>query len=245
MTLYYQDDLITLYHGDCREETGWVLADVLVTDPPYGVAMRSSTMGGTKPDQIAGDDDVAARDQAVALWQSADVNKKGPLRSRPAIIFGSWRMPRPAGDIRQMLIWHKGAAKPGWRTAAWYPAHEEIYVLGDGWVGTPEGTVYRTTTPQDGASGLVATTGHPTPKPVGLMERLIAHAPDGRIADPFAGSGSTLIAARNLGRSAVGVELEERHCEGIARRLSQQAFDFGALEAEEKMLETFEQEDSA
>lgn len=69
---------------------------------------------------------------------------------------------------------------------------------------------------------------HPTPKPIGLMERLIEKTV-GTIADPFAGSGATLVAARNLGRKVIGVELEEKYCEIIARRLSQQAFNFEEL----------------
>jgi site-specific DNA-methyltransferase (adenine-specific) len=100
----------------------------------------------------------------------------------------------------------------------WGSAEEEIYVLGAGFVGKREANIIRATTyhSQDADRP-----NHPTPKPVGLMELLIAKCPPGVVADPFAGSGATLLAARTRRRKVIGVELEEQHCETIAKRLSQ------------------------
>lgn len=107
-------------------------------------------------------------------------------------------------------------------TAPFATTHEEVYVLGNGWLPGRRPTVLR-------YPNLLGARrpDHPTPKPVGLMEWVILCAPDGTVADPFAGSGSTLVAARNLGRRAIGVELEERYCEVIAKRLAQDVLDFG------------------
>lgn len=108
-------------------------------------------------------------------------------------------------------------------------SHEEIYLAGRWERRTRrQGSVIVT---ESSPSALTQKVGHPTPKPVYLMEVLIRSAPDGVIADPFAGSGSTLVAARNLSRKAIGVELDESYCELIAKRLSnetQLGFDIGA-----------------
>ena len=214
-TPYYQDDHVTLYLGNCLEVSEWLAADVLVTDPPYGMAFQSGQRA-EKFDAIAGDEDTSARDSALDLWGAA----------RPAVVFGTWRVPRPF-DTRQLLVWHKrGGGFMGDVTTAFGTNHEEIYLLGD-WkkVAVRRGSVITT---ESSPSALTTKVGHPTPKPIGVMEILIESAAPGVIADPFAGSGSTLIAARNLGRKAIGVELEERYCEIIAKRLDQMALDFGA-----------------
>ena len=231
--LYYQDDYVTLYHGDCLEHPEWwVDADVLVTDPPYGVAWVSGKFGSSRvrrseasaaraagETSVIGDNSTEARDAALDMWGK-----------RPALVFGSWRQPRPT-ETQHRLLWYKVKTYAGVRPAPWFPADEEIYVLGKGFVGPPEQNVYVTERMMAAKHGLVAEVGHPTPKPVGLMERLISKTPPGIIADPFAGSGSTLVAAKLLGRKAVGVELEEKYCEIAARRLSQGVLDFGEWSA--------------
>lgn len=223
MKPYYEDDSVTLYHGDCREVTAWLAADVLVADPPYGVKWTSgiSSYAGRhrtnyKTEAIAGDGDAQVRDVALAAWGE-----------RPALVFGSWRVPRPGGTSHR-LIWHKRGMNPGPIKAAFLTQDEEIYVIGDGWRKTsPPLRSVITTTEERGRQPREI--GHPTPKPVGLMAALIDRCqPEWVIADPFAGSGSTLLAAKQLGRRAIGVELDEAYCEVAANRLCQDVL-FGGV----------------
>ena len=213
MKPYFQNELVTLYHGDCLEVTEWLNADVLVTDPPYGMAYKSGR--NKKIDSIAGDKDLTIRDKSLHAWSV-----------KPALVFGTWKVERPAG-IRQIIVWDKrgGAGFSGDLAMPWADVTEEIYVFGSGWLGPRVPAIYSVPTlPSANRPD------HPTPKPVGLMERLLRHVPDDWvIADPFAGSGATLLAARNLGRRVVGVEIKEKYCELIANRLSQEAFDFGGI----------------
>lgn len=216
MPLYYQDDHVTLYHGDClKDHREWLDADVLVTDPPYGMAYEANfnrhrksrpTIG--RP--VTGDNDTAARDGALEAW--AD---------KPALVFGRWNCPRPA-STRTRLIWDRGYHGMGDLALPWGPTDEEIYVLGAGWVGKRTTSIIRVPALTSGDGERPA---HPTPKPVPLMERLIEKCPPGTIADPFAGAGATLVAAKNLGRKVVGVELEEKYCEIIAKRCAQELLE--------------------
>lgn len=225
---YYDDGEVTLYLGDCLDEdivlkwAGVGAADVLVTDPPYGVAYvsNSSKYGSTKP--IVGDDNAEVRDHALLAWQGPDVLLNG-APPRPGLVFGAWNIPRP-WFVRHRLIWDKGDS-PGMGDLSlpWGKGDEEIYVIGQGFAGPRTSNVIRA---KGYGSMDPRRPKHPTPKPVALMEALIAKCPPGVVADPFAGSGATLIAARNLGRRAVGVEFDEEYCDMIARRLSQQTFGF-------------------
>ena len=108
---------------------------------------------------------------------------------------------------------------------------EAIYVLGEHpeWKcrGGGRSAAFRTGARTAGAAGgLGQRYGHPHAKPVDVLEELIKLCPPGVIADPFTGSGSTLVAAKQLGRRAIGVELEERYCEIAARRLAQDVLPF-------------------
>ena len=215
MSVYYQDENVTLYHGDCREITAWLDADVLVTDPPYGIDYQSGRRRDTLAASIVGDKDTTARDDVLAAWGD-----------RPAVVFGTWRIPRPEGT-RARLIWDtKGALGMGDLTIPWKPSDQEIYVLGSGFSGRRDTNVLTCAPVQSMAKNGRQ---HPHEKPVPLLERLLVKCPPGVVADPFAGSGSTLRAAANLGRKAIGVELDERYCEIIAKGLDQYALDFGGV----------------
>ena len=213
---YYQDDSVTLYLGDCLEVTEWLAADVLVSDPPYGIpgGRLSSHSGGVRPvHDDAQWDSLETRDAALALWGG-----------KPSAVFGSPKMQQFAPPHRGVpLIWDKGD-DPGMGDWKWpFGANYElIWVSGENWNGIRRSSILRARRLTSDA----ATIGHPTPKPVSLMEVLLSYAPPGVIADPFTGGGSTLVAARNLGRKAIGVELEERYCEIAARRLDQMCLDF-------------------
>lgn len=224
MKPYYEDPWVTLYHGDCLELADlWTCADVLVTDPPYGIDW--STHGGGRDlrnwaprqpkDGIANDHSTDARDAALAAWGD-----------RPAVMFGSPLVAPPESTI-QALVWKKpvDAGVVGARFV-WRRDWEAIYLMGRPW---PRVSPSRSSVIESPGGMERYRNGHPHVKPVDLLCVLLAECPPGAVADPFAGSGSTLVAAKALGRKAIGVELEERYCEIAARRLAQDVLDFGGV----------------
>ena len=215
---YYQDDAVTIYHGDCLEVLAWAEADVLLTDPPYGIdwqqpAYRAvGASEGTRTRQhlgIQNDDTTLARDEMLAHWG----------KSKPGLVFGSAEVPPPAGT-RRTLVWQKPADSGLFGSTIWRKDWEPVFMVGK-WPQVPatESSIVRSAcgSHREYAQGV-----HPHAKPTDLLKKLLVVMPAGMVADPFCGSGSTLRAAKDLGRRAIGVELDEAYCEIAARRCAQE-----------------------
>lgn len=233
---YYADDLVTLYLGDCLDilpELPEGVVDAVITDPPYSSGGRrensrslrkSMNRTMTDDDWIAGD----AMSTAGFVWtmRAAATRAKASMkRGAHFLAFIDWRMyPNLAAalesaDLRQhpTLVWDKGTLGMG---AIFRNQHE--WICHFSW-GTPAAPARRDV-PNVIRCAKVLDGDHPTEKPTALMETLVSVVthPGGVVLDPFAGSGATLLAARNLGRRAIGIELDERWCEAVATRLAQE-----------------------
>jgi site-specific DNA-methyltransferase (adenine-specific) len=237
MTPYYQDDACTIYHGDCREaiyQLGPVNA--VVADPPYcsggfneagkraaaGMGLRSETIrdvGWFVNDNMT-TMGICWMLSHVAGWCARLIPPGGTFTA-----FTDWRMvPNlvPAIETsgmryQSLIVW----AKPSAGLGNGFKAQHELAMHFSN--GTP--TYYA----MDGSNVInskrVHSTEreHQTQKPVGLIAEIIRVVSDeGQvILDPFMGSGSTLVAAKRMGRLAIGIELSEKYCEIAANRLSQ------------------------
>jgi site-specific DNA-methyltransferase (adenine-specific) len=207
MKPYYQDEAVTIYHGDCREIVpGLGRFDLLLTDPPYG--MNYSSAWRTKHQRlgsIQGDDTFPLY---VFDW-AGDV---------ASFIFCRWdnlsSLPKP----KSFIAWDKECHSMGdlehefgrqWEACAFYPGERHSFL---------KRPVDIIRVPRVAPARLL----HPTEKPVELLARLIECHPTGSILDPFAGSGTTGRAAKDLGRKAVLIEREEKYCEIAARRMAQE-----------------------
>jgi len=191
-----------------------VKADVMITDPPYGISYLSGRTSRGK--RIAGDDTTETRDTCLDLWGG-----------RPAIMFGKWSLPRPVGT-KHRLIWSKHPS-PGMGDlkSPWGVSDEEIYILGDTSFFSHETRVSNVLTYPTIRTGIsrsqVLQRNHPTPKPVSLMTHLVERVPRSAvIVDPFTGSGATLIAAKQTGRTVVGIEIDETYCDIAATLCGQE-----------------------
>jgi len=112
----------------------------------------------------------------------------------------------------------------------WQPTFELVWVFGQGWSGFRGDSVLTGETVVTWNTGPAARV-HPHQKPVDVLAQIVAKAP-GTILDPFMGSGTTLVAAKQLGRKAIGIEIEERYCEIAVKRLAQEVLPLVPQEPE-------------
>lgn len=216
MKPYYQDSACTIYHGDCRALLPDLPEpDAVICDPPYGIKHVSSHGASWEGTEIQNDGTTELRDW---LWER--------FAALPRAMFGiSWKQPPPR-NVRMALIWDKGPAfGAGDLRIPWKPSWEEIYIAGDGWTGRrDEGVLRGPCIPSWEQGPAMDGRGrkHPHEKPVWLASRLIEKLPEASaILDPCMGTGFVLLAAKLLGKTAIGIEIEERYCEIAASRLSQ------------------------
>ena len=221
---FYEDALVTLYLGDCREilPSLDIAPTVLLTDPPYSSggyqeAGKSSGSIGTRSNETIALDNLSTRGYQRLMREVL----RGCRTVDEAYIFTDWRMWVYTFDaledggwrVRNMLVWDKQQMGMG---MPWRNQHELI--------------AYAKRTPtkiMDGKRGNVLNVRrsgnkmHPTEKPLDLCLALLDNSQPGIVLDPFAGSGTTLCAAKLTGRKAIGIEMDERHAEVAATRCSQ------------------------
>ena len=211
MKPYYEKDGQTIYLGDCREVLpGLEPVDLLLTDPPYGINHSSSHGASWQNSTIAGDTDTSVRDCVLKNFSTCAA-------------FGTWKTP-PIESTKGVIVWDKGPAfGMGDLKFPFKPSWELVYIRGTGWTGKRDEGVWR---------GPVVVSWeskgrfHPHQKPVELMRYLMSKHTAKTILDPFMGSGTTLVAAKLLGRKAIGIEIEEKYCECAAKRLEQKVFQW-------------------
>ena len=180
-------------------------ADAIVTDPPYGIGYRSN-MKGSVARSIQGDEDTNARD-AILLGVDEDL---------PIACFASWRC-RPPRDVRGELIWKKNVGGMGDLTFPWSTDYEVVWIFGKGWKGHRGSSILEGETVVTWNTGSAARV-HPHQKPIEVLAHLIGKSP-GSVFDPFLGSGTTLIAAEQLGRKCYGMEISPAYCGVILQRM--------------------------
>jgi site-specific DNA-methyltransferase (adenine-specific) len=206
MRPYYVDESVTLYHGDCRDVLpNLTPVDVVITDPPYSSGRQEAEYAATG-------------NVAVSLHLASTL---APVM----LVFGTSSgrgIEFTRSSIRHLphnrvLAWQRSYVNSP-AAGPWRWDLVLIHVFGRGSFGRPEASSLICS---NGTRALALETGHPSPVPVGVMGWLYEPFAPGTVLDPFAGSGSVLIAARNAGGRAIGIEADERYCELIARRMSQ------------------------
>jgi len=239
VTPYYDEGGITIYHGDALPILGKLPSQscgLVLTDPPYssGGFYRGDRMQATsekyheggEPEFHGDNKDQHAHQYWTALWLTE--SRRILADSEVVALFCDWRQLASTTDAvqaagliyRGVVVWDK--TERARRFPGRFGPQSEFVVWGSR---GPRGCDYdwalRGVFPIPAPFG--SEREHMTQKPVALMKELMRIAPaDGVVLDPFMGSGTTLVAAKALGRRAIGIEIEEKYCEAAVRRLAQE-----------------------
>lgn len=201
MRPYYDEGGVTIYHGNCHEVAPLVRADCMLTDPPYGVNKADWDGNFLLPPAVPG---VVIAGVTPGVWN---------LLRMPQVLHGlPYRWVLAAHLVNGMA---RGAIGFGnWIACVMYAAEDAPVFQQDGDC-------------RDIVIGGDVKPDHPSPKPIRAWRWFLRRVPGEVVIDPFMGSGTTLLAAKDAGRRAIGIEIEERYCEVAAKRLSQGVLDFG------------------
>jgi site-specific DNA-methyltransferase (adenine-specific) len=222
VTPYYQHGGITIYHADCRDVLPSLEFDAVITDPPYGVglkAKRAKQRGGGVTARFGSysfDDTPEYITNAVIPVVRTCIEMAHAVVLTPGIR-NMWLYP-PADDVGCFY----SAAGTGMGRWGFTCSQPILFYGSDPYLRRGLGSRANScgqTYPNDANAY-----GHPCAKPIRMMRWLVdrASVAGETVLDPFMGSGTTLEAAKNLYRPAIGIELEERYCEIAARRLEQE-----------------------
>lgn len=214
---YYEENGITIYHGDCREILPHLEpVDLVLTDPPYGINYRSNHNSSRRGKWakwvryenlpgIVGDDQPLDPSFMLAL-------------NVPLVIFGGNYCADQLPPSRCWIIWDKrdgiGSNNQADAELAWTNFDKPSRIYRHLWSG-----LLRAGEENVALSEKL----HPHQKPLALIKFILSYSDTaGVVLDPFMGSGTTLRAAKDLGRKAIGIEIEEKYCEIAVKRLAQE-----------------------
>ncbi len=199
---YYEHDGITIYHGDCREILPHLpRVDLVLTDPPYGVGKAEWDDGFLDLDFMKDASEVFGVMPGVSNIVSMTRAFRRSIYRWTLCAYISNGMTRGAfgfGNWIPLLVY----------------APEELS-LHKNMQDHKQFSIGREAKPE-----------HPSPKPIEVIKWFVDSLPGEVVLDPFMGSGTTLRAAKDLRRKAIGIEIEEKYCEIAAKRLEQEVFDF-------------------
>lgn len=208
MKPYYEHAGIAIYHGDCRDVLPCVTADAVVSDPPYGMRRHGRFGVGSNGD---------GKPRRARTYGEMIVGDEASFDPTPWLGFSEvilWGANHYVGlPIGTTLVWVK-RFDPAFGSylsdaeVAWMKGGHGVYCFRE--------TGYKANEERY----------HPTQKPLALMRWCVGKT-SGTILDPFMGSGTTLRAAKDARRFAIGIEIEERYCEIAAQRLSQEVLNLG------------------